>query len=141
MAVNPGRELDATVSRRLREHGIKPTPQRLAIGRLLLGEPCHRSAEQILGALREQGSRISRATVYNTLNLFTHRDVVREVAVDAGRRFYDSTTTVHHHFYNEDTGELTDIDPGDIGLPSLPELPQGTEASSVELIIRLRRKA
>lgn len=108
---------------------------------LLLREPCHWSADQLLQALRLAGSRISKATVYNTLNLFSRCGIVREVAVDPSRLFYDSTTSSHHHFFNEDTGELTDIDPADVALPRLPALPSGTETASIELIIRLRRKS
>ena len=60
--------------------------------------------------------------------------------MDPSRIFYDSTTTVHHHFFNEDTGQLTDIDPAEVELRKLPELPHGTEAASIELIIRLRSR-
>ena len=60
--------------------------------------------------------------------------------MDPSRLVYDSTTTRHHHFLDEDTGELTDIDPADVELLQLPPLPEGTRATSVEVIIRLRRR-
>lgn len=107
---------------------------------LLLAGPCHVSADQILSSLRQAGSRISKATVYNTLNVFSRAGIIREVAVDPSRLVYDSTTTSHHHFLNEDTGELLDIDPAEVELARLPRLPEGTEASSVEVIIRVRRR-
>ncbi len=129
-------EVDAT----LRAHGVKPTPQRVEVGMLLLAGPCHVSADQILQSLRRSGSRISKATVYNTLNVFSRAGIIREVAVDPNRLVYDSTTTCHHHFLNEDTGELLDIDPAEVELARLPRLPEGTEASSVEVIIRVRRR-
>jgi Fur family iron response transcriptional regulator len=129
-------EVDAT----LRAHGVKPTPQRVEVGMLLLAGPCHVSADQILQSLRRSGSRISKATVYNTLKVFSRAGIIQEVAVDPSRLVYDSTTTRHHHFLNEDTGELLDIDPADIELARLPRLPEGTEASSVEVIIRVRRR-
>lgn len=121
-------------------HGVKPTPQRIEIGALLLSGPVHLSADQILQQLRSRGSRVSKATVYNTLNLLSRHGIVREMAVDSARLVYDSTTHVHHHFYNLDTGELVDIDAGHVELSRLPPLPEGTEAASVELLIRLRSK-
>jgi Fur family iron response transcriptional regulator len=131
--------LRADVEATLRAHGVKPTPQRLEVGRLLLAGPCHVSADQLLQSLRRSGSRISKATVYNTLNLLSRAGIIREVAVHPSRLVYDSTTTAHHHFLNEDTGELVDIDPADVELLRLPQLPAGTQASSVEVIIRVRR--
>lgn len=124
----------------LQRHGVKPTPQRVEIGLLLLAQPCHLSAEQILAGLRAGGSAVSKATVYNTLNLFSRRGILKEVAVDPSRLMYDSTTGAHHHFYNVDTGELIDIDPADVQLTRLPPLPEGTTADSLELIIRVRRQ-
>ena len=119
---------------------MKPTSQRIEIGTLLLGAPQHMSADQILNELRGSGSRVSKATVYNTLKLFTEHGLTREVSVDSTRQFYDSTTHHHHHFYNVDTGELTDIESGDLVFSSLPELPVGTEAQNVEVVVRVRNK-
>lgn len=124
----------------LRAHRVKPTPQRVEVGVLLLAGPCHMSADQILESLRRSGSGISKATVYNTLNLFCRRGILRGVALDPNRLIYDSTTRWHHHFLDQDTGELLDIDPADVELKRMPALPEGTEAESVELIIRVRRR-
>jgi len=129
----------ADVEATLRAKRVQPTPQRIEVGMLLLAGPCHVSADQILQSLRRSGSRISKATVYNTLKVFSRAGIVQEVAVDPNRLVYDSTTTRHHHFLNEDTGELTDIDPAEVELLRLPSLPEGTRATSVELIIRVRR--
>lgn len=128
------------IEARLRSHGVNPTPQRREIARVLLARPTHLSAEQIIQRLRDTGGRISKATVYNTLNLFTARGLVRAIAVDPDRLVYDSTTTPHHHFYNEDTGELTDIDPQAIELPGIPTPPPGTRAEGVEVLVRLRSR-
>jgi Fur family iron response transcriptional regulator len=134
-------QLRAQVEEKLREHGVKATPQRIEIGALLLAKPCHMSADQLLSSLKAQGSRVSKATVYNTLHLFSQQGIVREVALDPSRLVYDSTTSFHHHFYNVDTGELTDIDTEGLAITGLPELPPGTLTESVELIIRVRSKA
>jgi Fur family iron response transcriptional regulator len=118
--------------------GILPTPQRIEVAEILLDKPQHLSAEQIIDRLRDAGSGVSKATVYNTLNLFAERGVVKECMVDPVRKFYDSSTYPHHHFYNVDTGELSDIPEGLVHFSELPELPQGTQQESVELLIRVR---
>jgi Fur family iron response transcriptional regulator len=131
-------ELKSMIEQKLLSHGVKVTPQRIEIGKLLLSAPCHMSAEQILTRLNESGAPVSKATVYNTLNLFSRKGIIREVAVDPNHLVYDSTVDRHHHFFNVDTGELTDIDTNELQIKGLPDLPAGTRAESVELIIRLR---
>jgi len=74
------------------------------------------------------------------LNLFPGQGLAREVSVDPARQFYDSTTTPHHHFYNVDTGELTDIGLEELQFSQLPDLPAGTEAQDIEVIVRVRNK-
>lgn len=120
------------------QHGILPTPQRVEIAQILFRRPQHLSADQIIERLRTGGSRVSKATVYNTLNLFGERGIVKEVMVDPERKFYDSTTRPHHHFYNVDTGELRDIPDEQVAFSQLPELPAGTSEESIEVLIRVR---
>lgn len=122
----------------LEQHGILPTPQRIEVAEVLLERPQHLSAEQIIERLKQAGSGVSKATVYNTLNLFGERGLVRELMVDPERKFYDSTTRPHHHFYNVDTGELVDIPDEQVRFANLPALPEGTESESVEVLIRVR---
>jgi len=121
--------------------GILPTPQRIEIAGILLERPQHLSAEHILDKLKASGSRVSKATVYNTLNLFSARGLVKEVMVDPVRKFYDSTTHPHHHFYNVDSGELSDISDERVCFQELPELPEGTERESIEVLIKVRDRA
>ncbi len=126
------------VDQLMREHGITPTQQRLEIAHILFAEPQHLSADQVLALVNHETSMVSKATVYNTLKLFATKGLVKEVVVDPVKVFYDSTTSSHHHFYNVDTGILTDIDSNKISLGELPDLPQGTIADGVDVIIRLR---
>ena len=119
-------------------YGILSTPQRLEVAEILLDKPQHMSADQIIDRLRDAGSSVSKATVYNTLNLFGKRGVVKEVMVDPTRKFYDSTTDPHHHFYNVDTGELRDIPDEQVCFSELPTLPEGTRSDSIEVLIRIR---
>jgi Fur family iron response transcriptional regulator len=123
------------------DHGVLPTPQRLEVADILLSEPQHLSADQIIDRLREESSTVSKATVYNTLKLFEKRGLIKECLVDPERRFYDSTTQPHHHFYNADTGELSDIPMSDIEVSGLPLLPAGTQLEGAELIVRVRNTA
>jgi Fur family iron response transcriptional regulator len=126
----------------LKDHGVMPTPQRMEVAEVLLDRAQHLSADQIMDRLRDVGSQVSKATVYNTLKLFSEKSLVREVNVDPSRKFYDSTTLAHHHFYHVGSGELTDIPADQVSIMSLPDLPEGTEQESVEVLIRLRdRKA
>lgn len=131
---------ESGVVSKLRRCGCQPTPQRLEVAEVLFERPQHLSADQILERLRAAGSRVSKATVYNTLRLFSQCGLVHEINVDPTRKYYDSTTHPHHHFYNVDTGELTDIPADQIGVSGLPELPAGTEQQGVEVLIRVRER-
>ena len=122
------------------DHDILPTPQRLEIAEILLDEPKHLSAEQIIDELRARGSGVSKATVYNTLNLFAARGLVNECIVDPERRFYDSNARAHHHFYDVETGQLTDIPHELIKFAELPELPADRRMDSVEVLVKVRRR-
>lgn len=122
----------------LRQYAILPTSQRLAVAEVLLHKPQHLSVGQIVKKLRSRGNKVSKATVYNTLNTFGECGLVKEIHVDSMRRYFDSATHAHHHCYNIDTGELTDIEEDHVRLSELPSLPEGTEADSVEILIKVR---
>lgn len=124
----------------LKTHGVHPTAQRVEIARLMLGEPQHCSADKLLEAIRSKGARVSKATVYNTLKLFCERGLLRTIDVDPERQFYDSRTEPHHHFFNVDTGELTDIPPEQVELNVAAALPAGTEPAGAEVLVRVRRQ-
>ncbi len=126
------------VVQRLQEHGVNPTRQRIDIAKVLFARPQHLSADDVMRFAREGGVNISKATVYNTLSLFSRKGLVREIIVDPSRVFYDSNPTMHHHFYNIDTGELRDFDADLLQLSNLPHLPPGTVADGVDVIIRIR---
>jgi Fur family iron response transcriptional regulator len=123
---------------RFDQFGIMPTPQRLEVAEVLLQKPQHLSADQIIAILDELGSTVSKATVYNSLKLFGERGLIKECLVDSERRIYDSTMSPHHHFYNVDTGELSDIASDNIEIAGLPPLPSGTQLEGAELVIRVR---
>jgi Fur family iron response transcriptional regulator len=125
---------------RLQACGIRVTAQRTQIAELLLGAPQHLSAEQITEALRGRGLEVSKATVYNTLNLFAARGLIRQLAVDDTRSWFDSNVQPHYHFHDEATGALTDVALPEVEFSRLPRIPEGMEVASLDLVIRLRPK-
>ena len=132
---------EAEAAARLQEYDILPTQQRLQIARVLLTGDQHLSADQVLELVNAAGNRVSKATVYNTLGLFARKGILREVIVDPSRVFYDTNNGVHHHFYNIDTGELSDIDATRIPVEQLPDAPEGTLIDGVEVVIRVRGRS
>jgi Fur family transcriptional regulator, iron response regulator len=125
---------------RLSDCGIRPTAQRVRIATLLLSVPQHLSAEQILASLRTAGARVSKATVYNTLNLFAAHGLIRQLSVDGSRAWFDSNVAAHYHFHDLDSGALIDVPVPAVEFSRLPSPPPGTEVAGIDLVIRLRRK-
>ncbi|MFK5984990.1 MAG: transcriptional repressor [Pseudomonadota bacterium] len=122
----------------LRAHGIYPTSQRKVIANILLAKHQHLTAEQIYSAIRSKDSKVSQATIYNTLGLFVKKGLLREVFVDSSKTFYDTNTQAHHHFYNVDTGELIDIQKHLEPSFTEHELPPATQIDSVDIIVRIK---
>ena len=123
---------------KLRAHGINPTHQRIEIAFALFSRHEHLSAEQVMAIVNERHSETSKATVYNTLNLFLEKLLIREVIVDPNKVFYDPNTEPHYHMYDLQSGRLTDIDAADIKVTGLPELPPGVVTAGMDIIIRVR---
>ncbi len=128
------------IVQKLKQYGVMPTSQRIEVASILLARPQHLSADQIIDKLDSRRSCVSKATVYNTLKLFSQQGLVKELNVDSSRKFYDSTTHAHHHFFHVESGKLTDIPDNQVSIKGLPPLPKGTEQESVELLIRVRNK-
>jgi Fur family iron response transcriptional regulator len=122
----------------LRAHGINPTHQRIEIAFALFSRHEHLSADQIMTIVNERHSETSKATVYNTLNLFVEKGLVREVIVDPSRVFYDPNTEAHYHIYDVVSGRLTDVAVSDLKVSGLPPLPDGMVAERMDIIIRVR---
>lgn len=125
----------------LRQHSINPTHQRLEIAYALFSRQEHLSADQILAIVNTKHSETSKATVYNTLNLFVEKKLIREVIVDPSKVFYDPNTYEHHHFYDVVSGQLTDIDATDFKISGLPMLPPGVITEGIDIIVRIRPQA
>ncbi|MGH8766589.1 MAG: Fur family transcriptional regulator [Burkholderiales bacterium] len=123
---------------KLRAHGINPTHQRIEIAFALFSRHEHLSADQVMAIVNERHSETSKATVYNTLNLFLEKKLIREVIVDPNKVFYDPNTEPHYHMYDLQSGRLTDIDAADVRVTGLPSLPSGMVTEGMDIIIRVR---
>lgn len=125
----------------LRSVALRPTRQRIALGRLLYAKGDRHVTAEIL---HEEAMRarvpVSLATVYNTLHQFTEAGLLREVAVDGAKTYFDTNVSDHHHFLVEGENQLLDIHGDHITLDGLPEAPEGMEIARVDVVIRLRRK-
>ena len=125
----------------LRMAGLRPTRQRVALAELLFGGPHrHVSAEQLHGEANVASVNVSLATIYNTLHQFHEAGLLREVAVDASRSYFDTDTSDHHHFYVEDEQRMIDIPASAVQFQSLPEVPPGMIMSHVDVVIRVRKQ-
>ncbi|MCK0139619.1 iron response transcriptional regulator IrrA [Aliiroseovarius sp. F47248L] len=133
---------DTTEATWLASAGLRPTRQRLALAQLLIGDGQHRhvTAESLYEASRDSDERVSLATVYNTLRIFSDAGLLREITVNGARSYFDTNVTNHPHFFWEDTEELMDAPDEDLKIAQLPTAPKGTEIAKVDVVIRLRRK-
>ena len=117
---------------------IKPTNQRIDIAKFILIKDQHLSAEDIFSSLNDNKCGISRATVYNTLNLFADKGLIRRVIIGSSKIYYDSKTTPHSHYYNVDTGEISDFEFNDAQISPLPALPEHTVQEGVDIVVRVK---
>ena len=123
----------------LQDAGLRLTQQRRALASLLFdGTHKHMTAEQVHATAGKGRMKVSLATVYNTLHQFTSAGLLREVVVEAGRSYFDTNTSEHHHFYHEDSGSLQDIAGSELNVSKLPKPPSGTAVSRVDVIVRVR---
>ena len=125
----------------LRHAGLRPTRQRVELGRVLFAKgDRHISAEDLHAEAEVAGVRVSLATVYNALHQFTAAGLLREVAIDGTRTYFDTNVSDHHHFFVEGEGRLIDMR-GGVGIADLPEPPEGMEVVAVEVVVRVRHKS
>ncbi len=127
---------------KLRRVGLRPTRQRVSLGWLLFGKgDRHITAEMLFDEASRARVPVSLATVYNTLHQFTEAGLLRQLAVDGAKAYFDTNPTEHHHFFLEEEGEIVDMPTSGLSVADLPEPPPGMEVAGVEVIVRLRRKA
>lgn len=126
---------------RLRITGLRPTRQRVALAELLFGRgDRHFTAEMVHAEAVNKGIRVSLATVYNTLHQFVEAGLLREVAIESSKTYFDTKTSNHFHFFFEQDGTLEDIETDGLSVENLPEAPEGMEITRIDVLVRLAPK-
>jgi Fur family iron response transcriptional regulator len=125
----------------LRQVGLRPTRQRMALGWILFGKgDRHLTAEMLYEEASRAKVPVSLATVYNTLHQFTDVGLLRQVAVDGSKAYFDTNVSSHHHFFVEGENALLDIPEADVVVGKAPVPPEGYEVARIDVVVRLRRK-
>lgn len=129
------------IAERLRQAGLRPTRQRVALGQLLFGGPDrHVTAEILHAEAVAAGEKVSLATVYNTLHQFKSAGLLRELAIEGSRAYFDTNTSNHNHFFVERDGHLVDIEGDGVRVDGLPEPPEGLKISHIDVVVRLVKR-
>jgi Fur family iron response transcriptional regulator len=131
--------IDGFIRRKLESAGVRPTRQRVDLGRVIFGGgDWHFTAEMIYQETRTIRFAPTLGTIYNTLNEFARCGLLREIAIYDAKLWYDTKTGPHFHFYREDTEELSDIP--DQWLPTIDiPAPEGARIVAIDVIVRLKR--
>jgi len=125
----------------LRDVGLRPTRQRMALGWILFAKgDRHLTAEMLYEEASRAKVPVSLATIYNTLHQFTDAGLLRQIAVDGSKTYFDTNVSDHHHFFIEDENALVDIPRADVAMEKLPSVPEGYEVARVDVIVRIKRK-
>ncbi|APG83063.1 iron response transcriptional regulator IrrA [Sinorhizobium americanum] len=133
--------MEISSQERLRNSGLRPTRQRIALADLIFAKgDRHLTVEELHEEAVEAGVPVSLATVYNTLHQFTEAGMIRVLAVESAKTYFDTNVSDHHHFFIEGQNEVLDIPVSNIQIGNLPEPPEGMEISHVDVVVRLRRK-
>ncbi len=126
----------------LRRVGLRPTRQRMALGWILFGKgDRHLTAEMLYEEATRAKVPVSLATIYNTLHQFTEVGLLRQIALDGAKAYFDTKVSAHHHFFVEGENNLVDIQGGEVIIGKTPAAPEGYEIACVDVVVRLRRKA
>ncbi len=130
-----------SIEKRVRAAGLRPTRQRVALAALLFAKgDRHLSAEDLHEEALAAGVGVSLATVYNTLHQFTEAGLLRTLAIEGARTYFDTNTSDHHHFFIEGESRVLDIAGGPVSVSNLPPPPEGMEVANVDVVVRLRPK-
>lgn len=142
IAITPIHHTATGVSDMLRHAGLRPTRQRVSLAEILYSKgDRHISAELLHEEAVAANVPVSLATVYNTLHQFTEAGLLREVAIDGTKTYFDTNVSDHHHFFIEGENEVVDIPGAGVGIGDLPQAPEGMEIVRVDVIVRLRPKS
>jgi len=124
--------------KRLRSSGLRPTKQRLTISKVLFDkkETFHFTIDNLKKKIEKNTKKkISLATIYNTVHAFKNNGYIKEISLQGNKTFFDTNSANHHHFYDQDTGDLIDIKNEDISISQLPSAPKGKKINEVEVTV------
>ena len=127
-----------TFINRLRSSGLRPTKQRIAICKVLFDrkDTFHFTIDNLKKKIEKNiKHKVSLATVYNTVHAFKNNGYLKEISLQGNKTFFDTNSKSHHHFYDEETGDLMDIKNEDISISKLPSAPRGKRINEVEVTI------
>ncbi len=125
---------------KLRASGLRPTKQRLKICEALFNreKTFHFTIKDLAENLSAQlNEKISLATVYNTVHAFKNKGYLKEISINSDKSYFDTNTSIHHHFYDEDTNQLIDCDQNDIGNLQIKKNITGKKINSIEVLIKV----
>lgn len=125
------------VREKLIKAGLSPTQQRLIIGRYVLVDSGHFTADGVLDMVKLDDFNVSRATVYNTLSVFVERGLLNEVIIDQGKVIYDANTEPHYYVVDSKTGEIRDVSPDEVTLDNLPQVIHGKPVADVHIVFKV----
>jgi len=130
--------MDQDLATTLRDHGIQPSAQRLAVGAYVLATEDHPSADQVWAHVQERCPMLSRATVYNTLNLFVEKGLLRQLVLAEGKVVFDPKVDRHHHLIDEETGRIHDVPWNAVAVGNVSRL-KGYEVDEYMVVMRGRK--
>jgi Fur family transcriptional regulator, iron response regulator len=122
----------------LREHDIQPSAQRVAVAEYVLETEDHPCADQVWVKVRDNFPMLSRATTYNTLNLFVEKGLLRELVLAEGRVVFDPNVEQHHHFIDEETGTIHDVPWSALQVKNVDGL-KGYDVREYQVVMRGKR--
>tara|TARA_B100001121_G_C18643137_1_gene600257 strand:+ start:693 stop:1118 length:426 start_codon:yes stop_codon:yes gene_type:complete len=134
---------DANFIVKLRNSGLRPTKQRIKICEILFSSErtFHFSINDLTKILHTQhNEKISLATVYNTVHAFQRKGYLKEINIGNDTSYFDTNTSSHHHFYDEQTKELIDINSQDVEIKKTPMPPSGKKIDDIEVIFKISKK-
>ena len=127
---------------KLRTSGLRPTKQRILIAKNLFerDKTFHFTVETLNNEInKKKGKKISLATIYNTVEAFTKAGHIKEILTSKSKSYFDTNMKSHHHFYDDETKELTDVDYNEIKLSKIPTPPKGKKIKNLEVVIRIQK--
>ena len=135
--------IEANYIEKLRNSGLRPTKQRIKVCEILFNrsKTFHFSVSELTRILQNQyNQKISLATVYNTVHAFQKKGYLKEISIGNDMSYFDTNTSSHHHFYDEQTKELIDINSQEVEIKKTPTPPSGKKIEDIEVTIKISKK-